>query len=546
MRLPSPVKAPKPAPQDKSSKIGSVRSWILRIAFLVILDIFAVQLGVTLGTEISMVLGIGVGIFVILINAIFLIKSLYPWRWIAPALAGMFLLVIYPMGYSISIAFTNFGEGHLLNKEQVLDTLKNEYYAAENPVVYTAYVYTRNATDPQPADFRFWMVDPDGKTFIGGPDLSGLLAVDAADPAYADRDAGGIPKALGDFVRIPPQKFSQRLQNISIADPPYQLRLTRMQILSQSFEAQLMMPRYSYDTAASLLTDNQTGKVYREEKGFFVTGEGESAEKITPGYTSNIGLGNITRVINDPNVREPFWRVFVWTLEFSFLTVLTQFALGLLFALVLNSPNLPLRWLWRSILIIPYAIPFWITAQTWRGLLNPLYGPVNMAIQNLIGISPQWFTDPVLAKVAILFINMYLGFSYMMLVCLGALQSISSEVYEAALIDGATEWDKFRYITLPLLLVAVGPLLIASFGFNFNNFTIIELVNNGGPAFSASSVAGHTDILLSYTYRLAFGGKGAEYGFAAAIGLFIFLIVATLTFLNFRVTRSLEEVSENV
>ena len=134
----------------------------------------------------------------------------------------------------------------------------------------------------------------------------------------------------------------------------------------------------------------------------------------------------------------------------------------------------------------------------------------------------------------------------MMLVCMGALQSISSDLYEASIIDGASDLQQFRFITLPLLLVAVGPLLIASFGFNFNNFTIIELVNNGGPAFSAASVAGHTDILLSYTYRLAFGGKGADYGFAAAISIFIFIIVATLTFINFRFTRALEEVSENV
>src|SRR5262249_36855040 len=125
----------------------------------------------------------------------------------------------------------------------------------------------------------------------------------------------------------------------------------------------------------------------------------------------------------------------------------------------------------------------------------------------------------------------------------GAMQSIPSDMYEAATIDGATGRQQFRYITLPMLLVALAPLLVASFAFNFNNFTIIELFNGGGPPISASPVAGHTDILLSYTYRLAFaGGAGVNYGFAAAIGIFIFMIVGPITYFNFRLTRRLEDV----
>lgn len=116
-------------------------------------------------------------------------------------------------------------------------------------------------------------------------------------------------------------------------------------------------------------------------------------------------------------------------------------------------------------------------------------------------------------------------------------------MYEAATIDGASSWVQFRTITLPMLLVAMAPLLVATFAFNFNNFTVIELFNYGGPAMGAGTVAGHTDILLSYTYRLAFSGaSGTDYGFAAAISIFIFLIVGTLTFFNFRLTRRFEEI----
>lgn len=114
---------------------------------------------------------------------------------------------------------------------------------------------------------------------------------------------------------------------------------------------------------------------------------------------------------------------------------------------------------------------------------------------------------------------------------------------EAATIDGAGAWQRFRKITFPLLLVAMAPLLVASFDFNFNNFTVIELFNNGGPPISAATVAGHTDILLSYTYRLAFvGAAGTDYGFAAAVSIFIFIIVGSITLFNFRLTRRFEEI----
>jgi ABC-type sugar transport system permease subunit len=148
----------------------------------------------------------------------------------------------------------------------------------------------------------------------------------------------------------------------------------------------------------------------------------------------------------------------------------------------------------------------------------------------------------------VLIVNLWLGFPYMMLISSGALQSIPSDIYEAATIDGASSWQKFRSITLPLLLVAVGPLLIASYVFNFNNFGLIYLFIGGGPAIvGASTNAGHTDILLSYIYKLAFesGGRGVQYGLASAISIVLFILVGTMTLLQYRFTNMWEEVSEN-
>lgn len=525
----------------------SLRTLIFKIVVLAIVDVFALQLAITLGQRISPILGIGIGVFTIILNIVFMDDRLYPWRWVTPALAGMFLLVVYPMAYSVTIAFTNRGEGHVLSKEQVLAGWQKEFYSPPDSVTYQTYIFARPVADPQPADFRFWLVDRDGKTFVGDPTKTGLQEVASTDTSYGERDQKNVPKALGEFHRIPPQQFIQRLQGLTLENPPNEVKLTKLLLLEQAFEAQLQQHRYVYDEAANTVTDKESNKVYHEEGGYFVTGAGETRDALNPGFESYIGLDNVLRVVRDENVRDPFWQVFVWTVVFAACTVVSQFALGLFFALIINAPDLPLRPLWRSILIIPYAVPFWLSVQTWRGLLNPSYGPINHIILSIFGISPQWFSDPWLAKVVILFVNMYLGFSYFMLVSLGALQAIPADMYEAALIDGANDWHQFRFITLPMILIAVGPLLIASFAFNFNNFTLIELMNNGGPPMSAATAAGQTDILLSYTYRLAFSGaRGADYGFAAAIGIFIFIIVATLTFINFRFTGALEKASENV
>jgi ABC-type sugar transport system permease subunit len=180
--------------------------------------------------------------------------------------------------------------------------------------------------------------------------------------------------------------------------------------------------------------------------------------------------------------------------------------------------------------------------------MNPELGVISRALEGWFGWSPPWFTDQWWAKIAILLVNLWLSYPYFMLICSGALQSIPEDYYSAAQVDGANTWQQFRNITLPLLLVAVGPLLIASFVFNFNNFNLIYIFNAGGPPMAGTPTpAGHTDILISYVYNLAFtANRGVDYGFAAAITIIIFFIVGTITLFQFRYTRMWEEVSENV
>jgi arabinogalactan oligomer/maltooligosaccharide transport system permease protein len=191
-------------------------------------------------------------------------------------------------------------------------------------------------------------------------------------------------------------------------------------------------------------------------------------------------------------------------------------------------------------LIIPYAVPAFLSLLVWQGLLNDDFGVVNRVFHT----SVPWLFDPNWARVSVILVSVWLTVPYFFLVSLGALQSIPTELVEAAKVDGGAAWQVFRKVTLPLLLVAVAPLMIASFAFNFNNFGNIYLLTGGGPALRDSPVAGATDILISYTYKIAFAaGKGQDYGLASAIAILIFIIVATISAISFSRTKALENIA---
>lgn len=460
-----------------------------------------------------------------LVNWVFLSDRLYPIRWLTPGLLLLLLLVVYPLVYTVYVAFTNYSDGHILTKEQVINQLTGRYYQPANAANYDMTVYRSPA-----GQFLLLLKDAQGNYFTGTPQ-------DGLKPFQV---SGEPPEKINDYQKLPTLatfQYLSQLEKIQIAAGDVQVHVTAPD------KAQQAVRQYAYDAKTDTITDKQSGKTYKPVRGTFEDANGQAIPD-APGFAAVVGFNNFVRVVADPNIKAPFFEVFLWTLIFAAGTVLLNFSLGLLFATILNNPDLPVRGLLRSLIIIPYTIPGFISVLIWVGLLNPIYGPFNMMLKNIIGISPEWFSNGTLTKVAILGINLWLGYPYMMLICLGALQSIPTDMYEAADLDGAGGWAKFRYLTLPLLLISVGPLLIGAFAFNFNNFTIIDLVNQGGPPIAGTSTpAGQTDILLSYTFRLAFSsGRGADFGLASTIALIIFMIVASITAFNFRFTKQLEEV----
>ena len=317
--------------------------------------------------------------------------------------------------------------------------------------------------------------------------------------------------------------------------------------------------RYFYEEERDTVLDRATGSIFYpvyeagrdENEQVYRTGqfENDAGETLRTGFIAGIAFKNYISFLERDDIRIPLTRIFLWTIGFSFISVLSTFVFGLFFALLLQNQRIPFRRAFRTLLIVPWAIPGLISVAVWKGMLNPNLGVVS-AMLRAVGLEPPpFFIDPGWAKAGILLVNLWLGYPYFMLVCSGALAAIPSDMYEAAEVDGAGWWNKFRDLTLPMLLVAVGPLLIASFTYNFNNFVLIETFNKGGPPMVEAGIlpAGHTDILISYAFRLAFGGgRGADFGLASAITIIIFLMVAAVTLLQYRLTKGWEETSANV
>jgi arabinogalactan oligomer/maltooligosaccharide transport system permease protein len=286
-----------------------------------------------------------------------------------------------------------------------------------------------------------------------------------------------------------------------------------------------------------VITDLQTGTPYHPVKGTFVSDEGE---ELTPGFFVGVKTHNFKRFFSSAALRGPLFSIVIWNFAFAFFSVLLSFSLGLLIALLFD--DLPGKKIIRSLLIIPYPIPALVSILIWRNLLNPEFGAITHFLNDTIGTSPNWLTDPTATRTAVILINMWLSYPYFYIVSSGALQAIPRDLIDAAAVDGANAWARFRRIILPLLLSIVSPLLIASFSFSFNNFNLIYIFNQGRPPIAGTPIpAGHTDILISFIYKLAFTSAQSDYGLASAISIMLFLFVGFITWMQFRYTRALED-----
>ena len=468
-----------------------------------------------------------IGAAMVLIDVVYLLpdRRLVPLKYLVPGTVFLVAFVVIPILSNVNIAFTNWSTLHNLSKDEAIVAIE------ERSLVAPADAATYTST-PAKKDGELVLLlrnDTTGDLYVGS-----RAGLEPLPPGSAQVANGAVAAAEGYEVVKGNELFSIDAELNALTIPAAEGRFIKPEGLSIANEVQ---PTLVYDPANDTFKDVETGTVYSDNgEGSY---ESAAGQELQPGWKTHIGLQNFKTILTDPLVRDPFFRVFVWTFAFALISVFFQFALGLFLAITLSKPGLKLRRTQRAILVMPFAIPAFLSVLVWQGLLNDEFGIVNQTLHTDI----PWLFDPTWAKVSCILVNVWLGFPYWFLVCTGALLAVPDELTEAARVDGAGPLQVFRKVTLPLLLVATAPLLIASFAFNFNNFNNIYFLTGGGPYEVSQTVAGSTDILISYTYKIAFqGGSGAQYGLAAAVSIFIFFIVAGISALSFWRTRALEEI----
>lgn len=254
-----------------------------------------------------------------------------------------------------------------------------------------------------------------------------------------------------------------------------------------------------------------------------------------------VGFENFKNIFKLPMWNQTFLGVLGWTVLWAVLATASCFFMGLIMAALINSSRVKFKKFWRTIYILPWAIPGMISLLVFRSLFNGQFGPINQILRKygLIQQNIPWLSDPKLAKITIIMVNLWLGFPYFMALMSSVMTSIDTTLYEAAKIDGATGRQEFWHITLPLVLYSTAPLLIMSFAHNFNNFNVIYFLTEGNPINPSYKFAGHTDIFITWIYKLTLNNK--QFNMASVMSILIFLIIGSISAWNFLNTQSFKE-----
>jgi maltose/maltodextrin transport system permease protein len=460
---------------------------------------------------------IGLGIY------IYLSSRAYAYRYLFPGLFGFALFVIFPLLYTVFVSLTRYNSSNLLPYERARNILRQETFLS-GKVSYNYKLLLQ-------LDGRYVLCLEDDKNpsrrFLSEP--FDLKAAKGEEPITVKELASGSvppgkPLELGQVTR---QKLyiPMRSRQFSLPDDT----LVELEGL-QKFASRARLWKINPDGS---LTNVKDGSTVRPDfrQGYFVNQKGE---KVGIGFRTFSGPENYMQILTDPRIQGPFFRIFLWTVLFSGLSVLGTFAIGMFLAVMLQWKELRFRQAYRTLLILPYAVPSVLSILIFKGLYSQQFGAVNEFLRALHLFTPEWETNPWGARAMILLVNLWLGYPYMMLVCTGMLQSVPSTIYEISAIEGSNPIIDFFKLTLPLVFQPLLPILIASFAFNFNNFTLVYLLTAGGPKMMGGGIAGETDLLVTYTFNLAFRDSGTNYGLASAIATLLFFIVGTLALVNLR------------
>jgi arabinogalactan oligomer/maltooligosaccharide transport system permease protein len=506
--------------------------FLIKLALMALVNAFGIMTAISAWSAQSwVVLGVVV-LLVVIADWVYFTRRALPLKYLMPGLIFLLVFQVFIFGYTAYIAFTNYGTGHVGTQEQAVEAaLIQGERRVEGSADYPLSIVQRGD------ELGFAIVDEDGDVRVGSADEPLAAASDAEiGTTGAPSDVPGwtvVPRA----TVLTDASLGETIKNlrVPVSDDPNDGSIrTREGSTGSVYE-----PTLVWDAEAQTITDTQSGTVYTaSELGAFVAEDGTA---LPTGWSVNVGFRNFLKLFTDSSLAGTLLSVTVWTFAFAILSVVLSFAVGLGLAVVYNDPRVKGRRFLRALFILPYAFPAFMAALLFRGMFNAEFGIINDLF--FFGSQINWLGEPWLTRGAVIFVNVWLSYPYWFLVCTGALQSLPGDTLEAAEIDGANKFQRFRSIVLPLLLVSTAPLLIASFAVAFNNFTVIYTFNNGGPAIAGAPYAlGSTDILVSAIYDVSgVSGGAADYGLASALSIVAFIVVGLISALSFRQTRKLEE-----
>ncbi|PWI32667.1 maltose ABC transporter permease MalF [Vibrio albus] len=446
-------------------------------------------------------------------------KKTYAHRYIYPGMAGMILFILFPLLYTVNLAFTNYSAKNQLELGRAQQVLLDRTYQSGESYPFTLY--------QTEAGYRL--------VITKGEQVLATREVQLDSLTEADLDLSPVPSVDGEKAQIKTIiKNRSVLSDLNLRTPDGSvIRMSGLRKFAS------VVPLYTLQADGKTLINNKTGETLMPNMavGYYQPVDDTGAfigNTISPGFIVNVATANFERVWQDEGIQEPFIAIFIWTIVFSLLTVVLTTIIGLVLASLVQWEELKGRAIYRVLLILPYAVPAFISILIFKGLFNQSFGEINVVLQAMFGLSPNWFSDPVMARTMVIIVNTWLGFPYMMILCMGLMKAIPDDLYEASAIDGAGPLKNFTRITAPMMMKPLTPLMIASFAFNFNNFVMIYLLTSGGPnMIGTTEPAGYTDLLVSYTYRIAFEGSGGQdFGLASAIATLIFLLVGALALIN--------------
>ena len=333
-----------------------------------------------------------------------------PWwataaKWGLLAIAGLFAAYVIQKlissgSYTVATAFTNYGQGHTLSKQDATDrNLANSVKEVEGTERYKLSIAVPEGTDVATGEITFLLTKPDGSMFVGTSKGLEPLAADGIEKT----DTGKITKAPG-YTILNAREANKRSKDLNAFAVPVNANAGIKSVgISSAFEG---APTLKYDAAADTVTDTVKNVVYSPKNAYWTAPDGQT---LATGWKENVGTKNFSDLLTNETIRSGFFKIFLWNVAFAALSVMSTFILGMLLALLFNDPKLKGKGFYRSMLILPYAIPGFVTALVWASMFNQEFGLIN----SLTHLNIDWLGNPWAAKAAILITNLWLGFPYM-------------------------------------------------------------------------------------------------------------------------------------